>query len=622
MALRFARILFALLLVATASMAPGAGATQVVRTVAGDGDYGAPTGDGGPAVDATVDEPYAVEPLADGGLLISQPEFNRVRMVDATGEISTVAGTGAAGSGGDGGLATASQLNYPRGLAARSDGSFLIVDTGNLRVRLVDAQGKITTVAGGGSQAAGAPDRLTYTFSNPQNAAWIDSAHFLVSDGCCNQGSPAVYRVGLDDGSIVRVAGNADRQATHSDGDGGPATDARIGNPSGIAPLADGSFYFTEDVGGLRYVGTDGKISTIAHLWGHNLAPAAGGGVTLGYGTKAIRVAADGTITTLAGSAFYGFACDGGLPLRALFSELTDVEPTGTGGLLIADRSNNRVRSIGQGALTAPPSAQLAAPQRALTDTNVTLDARASSEPCTGGIDEYRWDLDGNGSFETSSGLDATVVTSFASASSHSVAVRVINMGGVQDTARRSIDVKPKPPAGLVGVSINDGAQFTNDPDVELSAVWPRFEDTLTVSNDGGFAHAQTRAVDAKVAWRLESSGPERLPKTVYVRFGDSTQTFQDDIILDETAPVVKDADLTPESGAARFLAKTSPRYVLTVKARDKLSGVARMQITRNKKHPGRWRRFHKHTTLRSGHAVWVRVRDRAHNRSHWRRAK
>src|SRR4029079_9821871 len=89
------------------------------------------------------------------------------------------------------------------------------------------------------------------------------------------------------------------------------------------------------------------------------------------------------------------------------------------------------------------------------------------------------------------------------------------------------------PPPGPVGVSINNGAQYTNDPDVHVAVVWPACVHTLTISNDGGFRAAEVKALARTTDWTLSSSGPERLPKTIYVRFDGSTQTFQDDIILD-----------------------------------------------------------------------------------------
>jgi hypothetical protein len=116
-----------------------------------------------------------------------------------------------------------------------------------------------------------------------------------------------------------------------------------------------------------------------------------------------------------------------------------------------------------------------------------------------------------------------------------------------------------------------------------------------------------------KVPWTLASTGPDRLPKTAYARLaeqwgGGAGPTYKDDIVLDETAPTVVSARVE----ASR----------LTVKAHDARSGVGKVQIAGDRKHPGKWRRYSKgrHYTVDDGR-VWVRVRDRAHNRSRWRKA-
>jgi len=185
-------------------------------------------------------------------------------------------------------------------------------------------------------------------------------------------------------------------------------------------------------------------------------------------------------------------------------------------------------------------------------------------------------------------------------------------------------------PAGPTGVSINDGAQFTNDPNVTLSMRWPRLAATASLSNDGGFAKAKTVPVAATVPWKLDSSGPERLPKTIYVRFtgGDSgPETYQDDIILDETPPTVSQASAVTTSTARQAwiasLATSKTRtYKLKIKASDKLSGVAKMQISSNKRKPGTLLRYSTRATIRSNKSpLYVRVRDRAGNYSTWRKA-
>ena len=124
----------------------------MITTVAGTGVQGF-TGDGGPATAAQLSIPFGVAPTADGGFLIVDVGNGRIRKVSAGGTITTVAGNGVDGYSGDGGPATAAQLMHPHNVVALADGSFLIADASNQRVRRVAANGIITTLIGDGSVA-------------------------------------------------------------------------------------------------------------------------------------------------------------------------------------------------------------------------------------------------------------------------------------------------------------------------------------------------------------------------------------------------------------------------------------------------------------------------------------
>jgi sugar lactone lactonase YvrE len=126
------------------------GSDGVIRTIAGTGDPGA-SGDGGLATAAHLTTPYGLALDAAGDLYVADLAENVVRKILASGMITTVAGTGTAGFSGDEGLATKAPLNQPRGLALDSAGNLFIADSGNHRVRRVDQDGNITTVAGNGS---------------------------------------------------------------------------------------------------------------------------------------------------------------------------------------------------------------------------------------------------------------------------------------------------------------------------------------------------------------------------------------------------------------------------------------------------------------------------------------
>jgi hypothetical protein len=194
--------------------------------------------------------------------------------------------------------------------------------------------------------------------------------------------------------------------------------------------------------------------------------------------------------------------------------------------------------------------------------------------------------------------------------------------------------------SGSEGVSIDGGAKYTNDSKVRLTIREPANTTEVRISNDGGFARAQSRSIaNGSYVWALRSTGPERLPKTVYVRFGGysgvSATTFTDDIILDETKPRIQAAALTPAL-SKRGSARTPPILggrMLRVKALDRTSGVRRMQVQtkkpvkrpRGRRHLVRryeWTRYRRSLRIRRGQLrgkLFVRVRDGAGNVSAWR---
>jgi PKD domain len=256
----------------------------------------------------------------------------------------------------------------------------------------------------------------------------------------------------------------------------------------------------------------------------------------------------------------------------------------------------------------------------ALTDTEVQFDA-GGSRLANSDITNVQWDLDGNGSYETDTGTATLAARTYSSRGTYDVGVRITRSGDVVDAARVPLEVRSKPPSGPVGVSINGGERYTNDPHVTLRLIWPASSVNSLVSNDGGFGTARTVPVSNAVPWTLESSGPERLPKTVYLRFDRSTQTFQDDIILDETPPVVQSATVMPRGGVAATSARARPRrYRLRLKAKDKTSGVAKVQFAARTSRPGKLLKYRRTMTVSGARPKYVRARDRAGNYSRWRR--
>src|SRR5580704_7245416 len=142
------------LLLATALfIACGLVRAQTITTVAGNG-VSSYSGDGGPAIQATLDNPVYVATDFFGNLFIVDQNNNRVRQVDSNGIITTLAGNGTADYSGDGGPAKEATLNSPTGVCTDAFGNLFIADEGNYVVRKVDTSGNITTVAGNGVQGS------------------------------------------------------------------------------------------------------------------------------------------------------------------------------------------------------------------------------------------------------------------------------------------------------------------------------------------------------------------------------------------------------------------------------------------------------------------------------------
>jgi 6-phosphogluconolactonase (cycloisomerase 2 family) len=177
-----------------------------------------------------------------------------------------------------------------------------------------------------------------------------------------------------------------------------------------------------------------------------------------------------------------------------------------------------------------------------------------------------------------------------------------------------------------LAVTINGGDEYTNDPDVDFAIAGLNEESGqfgFQVSNDGGFGEGTVgfNVIDQgeRYPWTLATSGPERLAKTVYVRvLGPDGEggVVSDDIVLDQRPPAVDAASVVSVSRAGKRVRR------VRIRAHDRLSGLGRMQVTRRRSRPGKWKRYSSTAALPKGHGqVFVRVRDRAGNRSRWRRA-
>ena len=364
-------------LVAAAAAAPATGRLAAGRgtitTVAGTGAGGL-AGEGGPATQAAVDHPRGLAVLRDGSILVAEPYANVVRRIAPGGTVSTVAGDGRAGFGGDGGPAAAAELDFVHGVAAMPDGGFVLADTLNERIRRVFPDGTITTVVGIGINGYNGDGRpaTTAALADPRGVATFPDGRILIPD----TGNNRIRLVALD-GTIRTVAGVGTRGFS---GDGGPAIDAELSSPFGVAPLPDGGFLIDDSGNGrIRRVSPDGHITTVAGhgIAGyagdggpavdaelrdvHNVAASPGGGFVIAdTGNDRVRLVRSGTITTVAGSGAEGFSGDGGPATAAELDQPKAVAVTADGSLLIGDAVNNRIRRV-QGVLRAPLTAHLVA---------------------------------------------------------------------------------------------------------------------------------------------------------------------------------------------------------------------------------------------------------------------
>jgi sugar lactone lactonase YvrE len=282
-------------------------ASGQIRTVAGNGRKGY-SGDGGPATQASLNEPYEVRFDRDGNLFFVEMQNHLIRRVDAqSGIISTLAGTGQAGYGGDGGPATKALFKQPHSIALDGHGQLYIADIGNHRIRRVDLQtGIVDTIAGTGEKKLPVDGQLA--LGNPilgPRALYIEGQTMWIA---LREGH-SVWRMDLSDGRLRHVAGTG--KVGYS-GDGGPAKAATFNGPKGIA------------------VGPPGHVYVVD---------------TENQAIRELDVAR-GVVTTVAGSGKNGYAGDGGPAAQAQLARPHGICVGPDGALYIGDTLNHRVRRV------------------------------------------------------------------------------------------------------------------------------------------------------------------------------------------------------------------------------------------------------------------------------------
>jgi sugar lactone lactonase YvrE len=325
----------------------------VISAVAGTGNAGF-SGDGGPATAAQLNNPAAVAVDPAGNLFIADQNNNRIRMVNTAGVITTLSGR-TLGFSGDGGPAVSAQLSGPRGVAVDATGNVFIADSGNNRIRMVDRGGIINTVAGSTTGFSGDEGQaVSAGLSFPVDVAVDALGNVFIAD----RGNFRVRQISPD-GVIHSAAGVSD--------DGGPANAAQLNYPNGIAVDAAGNLFIADtDSQRVRKISPDGIITTVAGNGtsgfrgdggpasfaelSYPAAVAVGGSGNLYIADtrnqRIRRVTPDGIISTIAGNGLGGFAGDGGVASLAQIDEPHGVAVDGSGNLFIADTNNQRIRKV------------------------------------------------------------------------------------------------------------------------------------------------------------------------------------------------------------------------------------------------------------------------------------
>ena len=336
----------------------------IISTMAGTGERGY-SGDSGPAMAALMSEPFMCAFDAAGNLYIAEAMNHCIRRVDRnTGVITTIAGTGSEGYSGDGGPATQATFNQPYSLQVDAHGAVYVVDRLNYVIRRIDARtGFVTTLAGTGEPGHGGDGGpgASAQFREPNDCFLDGKGGLLIAD----VQDQRIRRLDLYSGTIDTFAGNGDKLRA---GDGLPALQASILGARAVCMDNSGNTYIAErDGNGIRVVDANGVMHTLAGTGEFGYTGDGGPALEATWGgPKAIRCdhqgnllvvdtenhairridTATGIVTTIAGGRLGGEG-DGGPAESAAMDRPHGCEVDADGNLYIADSNNHRVRVVG-----------------------------------------------------------------------------------------------------------------------------------------------------------------------------------------------------------------------------------------------------------------------------------
>ncbi|MFT3933711.1 MAG: gliding motility-associated C-terminal domain-containing protein [Chitinophagaceae bacterium] len=335
--------------------------TGLVTMIAGSDSYGS-SGDGGPAINALFQVTRAVKTDKQGNLYIAEYSGHRIRKINtATGIITTVAGNGIAGYSGDGSPATNARINTPADIAIDDAGNIFIADFRNSCIRKVNAAtGIISTVAGiGVASYSGDGGAATNAGIPYPNSICLDATGNLYISESLSSNSCRIRKVDAATGIINTIAGN---NSYSYSGDGGPAVNASLFDPSGVMVDAAGNVYISEyDDSRIRKI----DVNT-------------------------------GLINTVAGNGVNGFSGDNGLAVAATLKAPIGLAVDKAGDLLICDNQNLRIRKLYTHAGAAPtgnPVIAITAPTTEICGTGTITFTAAADYTVAGSY--YVWTKNG-----------------------------------------------------------------------------------------------------------------------------------------------------------------------------------------------------------------------------------
>lgn len=341
-----------------------------INTVAGFGSVPAPgsivlasysspgygySGDGGPAKYAALYAPKGLFVDQEANLYIADSGNGRIRRITPDGIMTTIAGSNLQGYGGDGGMATSAQLNYPTAIFVDTTGNCYIADSGNNVIRYITSGGAITTVAGNGWAGYSGDGGLAIAacMLQPQGVAVDDYGNLYIAD----TGNNRVRKIAFD-GTISTVAGNG---TPGYSGDGGAATAASLKGPSSVAIDGVGNIYVADSGNRrVRKIGSDGIITTVAgdgsgygYLDGSaatavDIVPRAiaidgRGNLYIAVWASVVKVTVDGTIHRIVGNGVAG-TNNSNVTLNAQSVDALAIDRLGN--LYVVDTASNMVRKI------------------------------------------------------------------------------------------------------------------------------------------------------------------------------------------------------------------------------------------------------------------------------------